>query len=106
MTRTTPDLAEWLSRHDLGQYAQAFAENNIEYSLLPDLTEHDLKKLGVSSLGHRKKLLRAIEALTRQPAGTPAAASAQDNITHLADQPSAPAGPGLLTGPAAAKAKP
>jgi class 3 adenylate cyclase/predicted ATPase len=75
MTRTTPDLAEWLSRHDLGQYAQTFAENNIEYSVLPDLTEHDLKKLGVSSLGHRKKLLRAIEALTRQPAGTPAAAS-------------------------------
>jgi tetratricopeptide (TPR) repeat protein len=38
--------------------------------------------------------------------GTPAAASAQDNIAHLAEQPSAPAGPGLLTGPAAAKAKP
>jgi class 3 adenylate cyclase/predicted ATPase len=75
MTRTTPDLAEWLSRHDLGQYAQAFAENNIEYSLLPDLTEHDLKKLGVSSLGHRKKLLRAIEALTRQPSGSTAAVS-------------------------------
>src|ERR1700722_13638403 len=75
MTRTTPDLAEWLSRHDLGQYAQTFAENNIEYSVLPGLTEHDLKKLGVSSLGHRKKLLRAIEALTRQPTGTTAAVS-------------------------------
>ena len=34
MTRTTPDLAEWLGRHGLGQYAQAFAENNIEYSVL------------------------------------------------------------------------
>jgi class 3 adenylate cyclase/predicted ATPase len=75
MTRTTPDLAEWLSRHDLGQYAQTFAENNIEYSVLPDLTENDLKQLGVSSLGHRKKLLRAIEALTRQPTGTTAAVS-------------------------------
>src|SRR6266480_1264185 len=65
MTRTTtPDLAEWLGRHGLGQYAQTFAENNIEYSVLTDLTEHDLEKLGVSSLGHRKKLLRAIEALT------------------------------------------
>ena len=80
MTRTTPDLAEWLSRHDLGQYAQAFAENHIEYSVLPDLTENDLKKLGVSSLGHRKKLLRAIEALTRQPTGTTAAAS---NVTAV-----------------------
>ena len=65
MTRTTTDLAEWLGRHGLDQYAQTFAENNIEYSVLPDLTEDDLEKLGVS-LGHRKKLLRAIDAL-RQP---------------------------------------
>lgn len=64
MTRTNTDLAEWLARHGLGEYAQAFAENNIEYSVLPDLTENDLKQIGVSSLGHRKKLLRAIEALT------------------------------------------
>ena len=71
MTRTTTDLAEWLGRHGLGQYAQTFAENNIEYSVLSDLTEDDLIKIGISSLGHRKKLLRAIEALTaaRQPAG-------------------------------------
>jgi class 3 adenylate cyclase/predicted ATPase len=80
MTRTTTDLAEWLGRHGLDQYAQTFAENNIEYSVLPDLTENDLKKLGVSSLGHRKKLLRAIEALTaaRQPTGTTTAVS---NVT-------------------------
>ncbi|UQR65598.1 AAA family ATPase [Bradyrhizobium sp. C-145] len=77
MTRTNTDLAEWLVRHGLGQYAQAFAENNIEYSLLPDLTENDLKQIGVSSLGHRKKLLRAIEALTasRQPGGETLAGS-------------------------------
>jgi class 3 adenylate cyclase/predicted ATPase len=77
MTRTPSDLAEWLDRHGLGQYAKAFTENNIEYSILPDLTEDDLKKLGVSSLGHRKKLLRAIEALTAacQRAGTTTAAS-------------------------------
>ncbi len=68
MTRTDTDLTEWLGRHGLDQYAQTFAENNIEYSVLPDLTENDLKKLGVS-LGHRKKLLRAIEASTaaREP---------------------------------------
>jgi class 3 adenylate cyclase/tetratricopeptide (TPR) repeat protein len=79
MTRTTTDLAEWLGRHGLDQYAQTFAENNIEFSVLPDLTENDLKKLGVS-LGHCKKLLRAIEALTaaRQPSGTTSAVS---NVT-------------------------
>jgi class 3 adenylate cyclase/tetratricopeptide (TPR) repeat protein len=73
MTRTTPDIAEWLNGLDLGQYASAFAKNNIEYTVLPDLTENDLRTLGVSSLGHRKKLLRAIEALKRQPAGKVAA---------------------------------
>src|SRR5262245_11002101 len=65
MTRTTADLAEWLARHGLDQYAQTFAENNIEYSVLPDLTEDDLEKLGVS-LGHRKKLLRAIDAVRKE----------------------------------------
>src|SRR3954452_22092773 len=73
MTRTTTtDLAEWLGKHGLGQYAKTFAENNIEFSILPDLTENDLEKLGVSSLGHRKKLLKAIEELAaaRQPTGT------------------------------------
>ena len=61
MARPTSDLADWLGRHGLGQYAQTFAEQNIDHSVLPDLTEDDLEKLGVS-LGHRKKLLRAIDA--------------------------------------------
>ncbi|MDI4237547.1 adenylate/guanylate cyclase domain-containing protein [Bradyrhizobium sp. Arg237L] len=64
MARTTTEVRDWLCGHGLGQYAQTFADNNIEYSVLPDLTENDLRKLGVISLGHRKKLLKAIEALT------------------------------------------
>jgi class 3 adenylate cyclase/predicted ATPase len=77
MTRTTIDLAAWLDSLGLSQYARAFAENNIEYAILSDLTENDLRNIGVSSLGHRKKLLRAIEALTaaRQPNGTTAEVS-------------------------------
>jgi class 3 adenylate cyclase len=71
MARPTTDLAEWLGRHGLDQYAQTFVENNIDYSVLPDLTEDDLEKLGVS-LGHRKKLLRAIDAVrpARRARGT------------------------------------
>ena len=71
MPRPTTDLAEWLGRQGLGQYAQTFAENHIDYSVLPDLTEDDLEKLGIS-LGHRKKLLRAIDAVwgTRQARDT------------------------------------
>jgi SAM domain (Sterile alpha motif) len=81
MARPTTDLAEWLGRHGLGQYVETFAENKIEYSVLPDLTEDDLKKLGVL-LGHRKKLLRAIEALTAagQRTGTTTAVS---NVTEV-----------------------
>ena len=76
MTRTSTDLAEWLGRHGLDRHARTFAENNIDFSVLPDLTEDDLEKLGIS-LGHRKKLLRAIEAITaaRQPSGTTTAAA-------------------------------
>ncbi|MGC1699378.1 MAG: adenylate/guanylate cyclase domain-containing protein, partial [Pseudolabrys sp.] len=71
MPRPTTDIAEWLGRQGLGQYAQTFAENHIDYSVLPDLTEDDLEKLGIS-LGHRKKLLRAIDAVwgTRQARDT------------------------------------
>lgn len=64
------NVAEWLAQHGLGQYAQAFAENHIEYDTLRDLTDEDLKELGLS-LGHRKRLLRAIEGLaaTQQSSG-------------------------------------
>ncbi|MFZ1207993.1 MAG: adenylate/guanylate cyclase domain-containing protein, partial [Pseudolabrys sp.] len=71
MPRPTTDIAEWLAGHGLGQYTETFAEHNIDYSVLPDLTEDDLEKLGIS-LGHRKKLLRAIDEVwgTRQARDT------------------------------------
>ncbi len=62
MSGASKNLAEWLGEHGLGQYAQAFAENHIDYGTLRDLTDGDLKDLGLS-LGHRKRLLRAILAL-------------------------------------------
>jgi hypothetical protein len=52
-------VADWLQKLGLGQYAQRFAENDISFSVLPDLTDQDLKEIGVS-LGHRRQLLRAI----------------------------------------------
>src|SRR5262245_66612212 len=56
-------IADWLERLDLGQYAQRFAENDIDFEILSDLTDHDLEKIGVASVGHRRKLLRAIANL-------------------------------------------
>ncbi|HUL88543.1 MAG TPA: adenylate/guanylate cyclase domain-containing protein [Pseudolabrys sp.] len=79
MPRPTTDLAEWLAGHGLGQYVQTFAEHNIEYSVLKDLTEDDLEKLGVS-LGHRKILLRAIHALRSQPSGTTEISNIDTNV--------------------------
>src|SRR5215470_17130102 len=55
-------IAEWLASIGLGEYAQRFADNAIDLSVLRDLTEQDLKELGVL-LGHRRKILRAIAEL-------------------------------------------
>jgi hypothetical protein len=43
-------IADWLQKLDLGQYAQRFAENDIYFAILPDLTDQDPKELGVASL--------------------------------------------------------
>jgi class 3 adenylate cyclase/tetratricopeptide (TPR) repeat protein len=55
-------IAEWLASIGLGEYAQRFADNAIDLSVVRDLTEQDLKDLGVL-LGHRRKILRAIPEL-------------------------------------------
>jgi class 3 adenylate cyclase len=56
-------IADWLEKLGLSEYAQRFAENDIDFTILPDLTDQDLEKIGVASLGHRRKLLRAIANL-------------------------------------------
>jgi class 3 adenylate cyclase/tetratricopeptide (TPR) repeat protein len=69
-------IAEWLASLGMSEYARRFAENNIDESVLPDLTDQHLKDLGVS-LGHRLKMLRAIGELSKatpiapQPAAAP-----------------------------------
>ena len=57
-------IAEWLASLGLSEYAQRFADNYIDASILPDLTDQDLADLGVP-LGHRRKMLRAIAELDR-----------------------------------------
>ena len=56
-------VADWLERLGLSQYARCFAENDISFVILPDLTDQDLEKIGVASLGHRRLLLRSIAEL-------------------------------------------
>src|SRR6266478_3897222 len=59
------DIAAWLQRLGLEQYEQAFRENRIEADVLPSLTAEDLKDLGVTLVGDRRRLLDAIAALRR-----------------------------------------
>ena len=52
-------IADWLKTLGMSEYAQRFAENEIDVSVLPHLTDEDLKDIGVP-LGHRRKMLAAI----------------------------------------------
>ena len=58
------DLHGWLLNLGLQQYEAAFRENDIDETLLPSLTAQDLKDIGVVIVGHRRKLLNAIGALS------------------------------------------
>ena len=54
-------ITDWLEKLGMSEYAQRFAESRIDFSVLRDLTDQDLKELGVV-LSDRRKLLRAIAA--------------------------------------------
>lgn len=58
-------IANWLKTLGLERYAACFAQNDISFAILHDLTDQDLKEIGVSSLGHRRQLLRAIAARSK-----------------------------------------
>lgn len=64
------DIRQWLEGLGLGQYAQVFAENSVEPDLLTELTDDDLKELGVSALGHRRRILAAIRDTSAGEAST------------------------------------
>ena len=55
-------IADWLEKLGLSEYADRFAENRIDFPVLRDLTDQDLKEIGVV-LGDRRKILRAVSEL-------------------------------------------
>jgi len=87
-------IANWLKSLGFQEYVDCFAENDIDFSILHDLTDQDLEKIGVRSLGHRRKLLRAIAGLEhiekRATADAPGAVrfSSPESYTpkHLAER--------------------
>ena len=74
-------ISAWLQSLGLGQYEQAFIDNDIDLALIARLSEQDLKELGVSSMGHRKKLIEAVARLGEEPVASgaqrPSAKSAE-----------------------------
>jgi len=71
------NIATWLGGLGLDQYVQAFEDNHIDAQTLPELTPGDLVALGVKSVGHRRLLTDAIEALSREPTPSTAARGEQ-----------------------------
>jgi hypothetical protein len=88
-------IVVWLRSLGLGKYEATFRENEIDEMVLPNLTAEDLKELGVTALGHRRKLLDAIAALRDDASGKTSSVDARTT--------SAPRAPLQKTAPNAAK---
>ena len=80
------DVAAWLHGLGLQQYEQAFRQNAIDDAVLLELTADDLKDLGVSLVGHRRKLLSAIAALRSESGPEPPAEARGVADTSIAER--------------------
>ena len=81
------DVGRWLQDLGLAQYVDAFSNNDIDSEVLLDLTDAELQQIGVKSLGHRKRLLKATEllkAVTAEPAPS-IQLHGQSQVVHSAD---------------------
>ncbi|HJZ13903.1 MAG TPA: adenylate/guanylate cyclase domain-containing protein, partial [Stellaceae bacterium] len=80
------DIASWLHSLGLPQYEKAFRDNAIDMAVLPELTTEDLKDLGVSLVGHRRRLLGAIAALRNEGNPEPVAKPRVVTVTATAER--------------------
>ncbi len=79
-------ISDWLTEAGFGQYADAFDNNAIDLDLLPELTDQDLRTLGVQALGHRKRLLKAIAAVRTERSNASGAKPKSYIPKHLAEK--------------------
>ena len=84
------DVADWLRRLGLEQYEPAFRDNDVDGEILPDLTADDLIAIGVTSVGHRRKLLSAIAALDDAVARARMPEPASRLLSHRRVSPASP----------------
>ena len=78
-------IADWLEKLGMSEYAERFAENRIDVSVLRHLTDQDLKDLGIS-LGDRRKMLRAIRELSGAVLQLPQPASTEPKTQDTAER--------------------
>jgi class 3 adenylate cyclase/tetratricopeptide (TPR) repeat protein len=74
-------IVQWLEALGLSEYATVFTENRIDLSILPDVTDGDLKELGVP-LGDRRRLMRAIGQLPKA-SGSPGDGAERRQLTLM-----------------------
>ena len=86
LVTTMSDIAAWLKEIGLGKYTKVFAENDIDFDIITQLGEPELKELGIS-LGDRKRLLKGIAALEVE--SVPAANTISDTPASVAPKPQA-----------------
>nr|XP_047914685.1 SH3 and multiple ankyrin repeat domains protein 2 isoform X10 [Anser cygnoides] len=60
---TKPDVADWLESLNLGEHKETFMDNEIDGTHLPNLQKEDLIDLGVTRVGHRMNIERALKQL-------------------------------------------
>ncbi len=75
------DVVGWLRTLGLEEYEAAFRDNKINERVLPNLTQEDLKEIGVGPVGHRRILLDAIAALRDDASGKPPSVDAATTST-------------------------
>jgi len=80
------DFLTWLRSLGLDRYAQVFADNDVDLAALRLLSDRELQELGVS-LGHRKKLMKAVADLADNPTGTEGNNSPESRVQSQKDRP-------------------
>ena len=77
------DFKDWLQSVGLEKYGEVFASHDIDLTVVPDLTEQDLEKLGLS-LGHRRKFIAAAAKFRAAPTSSPVASAQAQPVDQLA----------------------
>ena len=77
------DVGVWLRSLGLGQYEAAFRDNEIDGEVLPKLTLDDLRELGVAVVGHRRKIMSAIEELNSASSARAEGVNAVPTQSHV-----------------------